>query len=94
MITWAFADTAELKSQNLDGVYIEAFVHSSTAVLLVSLKCLLPENQMTDAGEIIHWQQTFEKVLPSPWYDYIFHPKIKKFWMKPLWILLLSINNS
>ena len=45
-------------------VYIEGFVHSLTAIWLGSLKCVLPEHQMTNAGEII--QATFEEVLPGP----------------------------
>ena len=52
VITWAFADTAGLKSKSLDGVYIEGFVHTSTAIRLGSLKRVLPEHKMTDAGKI------------------------------------------
>ena len=32
VITWAFADTAGLKTQILDGVYLEGFVHASTQI--------------------------------------------------------------
>ena len=66
VITWAFADTAGLGSQNLDCMYIEGFVHASTTIRLGSLERVLPEHKMTDAGEII--QATFEEVLSaSPW---------------------------
>ena len=50
VITWAFADTAELEPQSLDGVYIKSFVHASTAIWLGLLKHVLPqfaENQTT-----------------------------------------------
>ena len=77
VITWAFADNAGLESQSLDGVYIESFVHASTSIRLGLLKRVLPENQMTDAGEIM--QATFEEVPPDPGNDYIFSPTIKKF---------------
>ena len=53
VITWAFAEFAGLESQSLDGVYIESFVHASTAIWLELLKRLLLESQMTDAGEIM-----------------------------------------
>ena len=61
----------------LDGVYIESFVHASTAIWLGFLKSVSPENQMTDAGEIM--QATFEVVPPDPGNDDIFRPTIKKF---------------
>ena len=46
-------DNAGLESQDLGGVYIEGFVQASTAIELGSLKRVLPEHQMTDAGKII-----------------------------------------
>ena len=77
VITWALADHAGLESQDLNCVYIEGFMHSSTTIWLASLKRVLPENQMTDAGQII--RVIFEEVLPGPGNCYIFHPVIKKF---------------
>ena len=58
------------------GWHLYSFVHSSTAILLGSSTRVLPENQMTDAGEMM--QPTFEEVLPGPSHDYIFHPMLKK----------------
>ena len=32
VITWEFADNAGLESQDLNGVYIEGFVHTTTGI--------------------------------------------------------------
>ena len=98
VITWAFADTAGLGSQNLDCMYREGFVHASTTIRLGSLERVLPEHKMTDAGEII--QATFEEVLSaSPWPRQGLHipshnRKVSGWTRKPLWIRLPSINES
>ena len=90
-ISWACADTAAgLDSQDFEAVYVEGFVHSSPAILLGSLKRVLSENCMTDAGDIL--QTAFEEVNPGPGNDYMYHPTIKNFLKKPLWISSLQTN--
>ena len=37
VILWAFANTASLESQNLNGMHLEGFVHASTHIRLGSL---------------------------------------------------------
>ena len=77
VISWAYANTARIESQYLNGVHIEGFVHASTHIRLGSLKRVLPEKHSTDAGEIM--EAAFEKVKPGPGMDYMCHPTIEKF---------------
>ena len=92
MIIWAFADNADthtrLESQDLNGVYIESFVHAPSAIQLGLLNRVLPKNQTKDAGQIM--LLILKEVLPGLSNDYLFHPVIKR--MKPLQIGSRSIN--
>ena len=92
VIIWAFADNADthtrLESQDLNGVYIESFVHAPSAIQLGLLNRVLPKNQTKDAGQIM--LLILKEVLPGLSNDYLFHPVIKR--MKPLQIGSRSIN--
>ena len=63
-------------SQDLDCVHLKGFVHNSTQILLGSLKRVLPENQMTDAGEIMQ-TRTYHKPIQANTYEY-FKKKISQ----------------
>ena len=56
-------------SQDLDCVHLEGFVHNSTQILFGSLIRVLPENQMTDAGEIIQ-TSTYHKSIQANTYEF------------------------
>ena len=77
VISWAFADTTLLESQDSNCVILEGFVHASIKIRLGSLKRVLPEKQETDAGEIV--EVAFQEVKPGPGKDYMCHPTIKTF---------------
>ena len=75
MIRWACRDPAVLDSQDLDYVHVDGFVHSSTQIRLGSLQRVLPEKQITAAGEIV--QAAFEIVNPGPGKGHLYHLTIK-----------------
>ncbi|MEI7974037.1 MAG: hypothetical protein WCH11_06705 [Bdellovibrio sp.] len=77
VISWAPANAAQIQSQYLNGVHIEGFVHASTHIRLGSLRRVLPEKHITDAGEIM--EAAFEEVKPGPCMDYRGHSTIEKF---------------
>ena len=67
VISWACADTLTgLESQDFETVHVEGFVSFSTAIWLRSLKRVLSENGMTDAGKLL--QIALEKFTwPQKW---------------------------
>ena len=76
---YAFADIPGLESQSLDGVYIEGFVHASTAIQLRQ-RSQAGIVQTFSAWELNDWLWPNPvKVLPAsvPGNGYIFHPTIK-----------------
>ena len=75
VISWACVPP--LVSQNLNGMCLEGFVHASTLIRLGSLKRVLPEKLVTQAGEIM--DAAFEEVKPGPGKNYMYHPTIKAF---------------
>ena len=75
VIRWACRDPAVLNLQDLDCVHVEGFVHASTQIRLGSLQRVLPEKQITDAGEIV--QAAFEIVNPGPGKGHLYHLTIK-----------------
>jgi len=79
VISWACASTArdQVDSRDLNGVYLEGFVHASTLIRLGSLKRVLPAKMVTEAGEIM--EAAFEAVMPGPGKDYMGHPTIKRY---------------
>jgi hypothetical protein len=79
VISWACASTArdQVHSRDLNGVYLEGFVHASTLIRLGSLKRVLPAKMVTEAGEIM--EAAFEAVMPGPGKDYMGHPTIKRY---------------
>ena len=60
-------------------VYVEDFVHASTAIGLGLLKRLLPKNCMTDVGDILQTALPSEKITCTI-------PPSKHFLKKLLWI--------
>ena len=89
---WACASTAEQVSQDFNCVHLEGFIHNATQIRLGSLKRVLPENRMMDAGEII--RVAFEEVHPGPGNDYMDYPSIQKFLMKPRYIRSLQTQEN
>jgi hypothetical protein len=75
VISWACVPP--LVSQDLNGMYLDGFVHASTLIRLGSLKRWLPEKLVTHAGEIM--DAAFEEVKPGPGNNYMSHPTIKAF---------------
>ena len=75
VISWACVPP--LASQDLNGMYLEGFVHASTPIRLGSLQRVLPEKLVTQAGEIM--EAAFEEVKPGPGIHYMSHPTIKAF---------------
>ena len=77
VISWACVHPSPLAFQDLDGMYLEGFVHASTLIRLGSLQRVLPKKLKTAAFEIMFTH--FEEVKPGPGKNYMCHPTIKSF---------------